>query len=417
MKRLILAVLLSGIAVPACAQSAEQVAEAALKAAPVWDGHNDVPGQLRSRRGNVLDGFDFEDTSHEPDPRGASTSAMQTDFARMAKGGLGAQFWSIYVSADLPEPEAVRQTLEQVDVARRLFARYPQRLAFARTSGEVEQAMKAGKVASLMGLEGGHSIGSSLGILRQMHALGVRYMTLTHYKNTPWADSADDVPRHGGLTDLGRDVVREMNRLGMVVDLAHVSHDTMRDAIEVGRAPVIFSHSNAWAVVNESRNVPDDVLASLKANGGIVMVTGVADFVSEPYRQWIANRDAETARLKWLWQGDPDKVAAEQKAWAAANPMPKVTVAELADHVDHIRKVAGIEHIGIGGDYDGWMAFPVGMEDVSGYPLLFAELARRGYTRADLARISNGNMMRVMKAVEAYAAAHANDPPTERDVR
>ena len=276
--------------------------------------------------------------------------------------------------------------------------------------------MRQGKLASLMGIEGGHSIGSSLGVLRQMYALGARYMTLTHYRNTPWADSADDTPEHGGLTDFGRDVVREMNRLGMIVDLSHVSADTMRDALDVAQAPVIFSHSNAAAVSEESRNVPDDVLARLKANGGIVMVTGVADFVSERRRQWLAEQAAEKARLEWLWQGQPDKVAAEFAKWQEAHPAVPVTISELADHIDHIREVAGIDHVGVGGDYDGWYAFPVGMEDVAGYPKLFAELARRGYSKADLEKISSGNMMRVMKAVEAYAAAHRGDQPIEHPV-
>jgi membrane dipeptidase len=273
--------------------------------------------------------------------------------------------------------------------------------------------MKAGKIASLIGMEGGHSIGGSLGVLRQMYALGARYMTLTHYKTLSWADSADDVPAHKGLTPFGEQVVREMNRLGMVVDLAHVSTDTMRDALAVSQAPVIFSHSNARAVVEESRNVPDDVLRTLAANGGIVMVTGVADFVSPERRLWLAERDAETARQKWLWQGDPDKVTAQMAAWLAGRPEPKTTISQLADHVDHIRQVAGVDHIGVGGDFDGWNAFPEGFSDVSGYPALFTELARRGYSQADLEKIASRNMLRVLRAVEAYAAAHRGDAPIE----
>ncbi|MXO58210.1 membrane dipeptidase [Altererythrobacter salegens] len=417
MKRLILPLAVLLTSVPLAAQTPEQTAEAALREAPVWDGHNDVPEGLRNRRGNVLAGFDFNDTTHEPDPRTGGTSAMNTDFKRMAQGHLGAQFWSIYVSADLAEPQAVLETLEQIDVLKRLVAKYPDRMMLATSSADVAAAFRQGKVASLMGIEGGHSIGSSLGALRQMYALGARYMTLTHYKNTPWADSADDKPVHGGLTDFGRDVVREMNRLGMVVDLSHVSADTMRDALEVARAPVMFSHSNTAALTDESRNVPDDVLATLKDNGGIVMVTGVADFISEGRRSWLAEQAAEKARLEWLWQGQPGKVAERLQVWLKDHPPVAVTVSELADHVDHIRAVAGIDHIGVGGDYDGWYAFPVGMEDVSGYPKLFAELARRGYSKADLEKISSGNMMRVMKAVEAYAAAHRGDPPIERPVK
>jgi membrane dipeptidase len=416
MKRLILPLTVLFCTCPLAAQTPEQTAEAALSEAPVWDGHNDVPEGLRNRRGDVLAGFDFGDTTHEPDPRTGGTSAMNTDLTRLREGHVGAQFWSIYVSATLPEPQAVLETLEQIDVLKRLVAKYPDRMMMAYSSDDVARAMKQGKLASLMGIEGGHSIGSSLGVLRQMYALGARYMTLTHYRNTPWADSADDVPEHGGLTDFGRDVVREMNRLGMIVDLSHVSADTMRDALDVAQAPVIFSHSNAAAVSEESRNVPDDVLARLKANGGIVMVTGVADFVSERRRQWLAEQAAEKARLEWLWQGQPDKVAAEFAKWQEAHPAVPVTISELADHIDHIREVAGIDYVGVGGDYDGWYAFPVGMEDVAGYPKLFAELARRGYSKADLEKISSGNMMRVMKAVEAYAAAHRGDQPIEHPV-
>jgi membrane dipeptidase len=307
----------------------------------------------------------------------------------------------------------VQATLEQIDVMKRILARHPDRLEFVTTADGAEKAMKAGRIASLIGMEGGHSIGGSLGVLRQMYALGARYMTLTHYKTLTWADSADDVPSHKGLTPFGEQVVREMNRLGMIVDLSHVSTDTMRDALAVARAPVIFSHSNARAVVEESRNVPDDVLRQLTANGGIVMVTGVADFVSPERRLWLAERSAETAREQWLWQGDPDKVTAQMAAWTAAHPEPRTTVSQLADHVDHIRQVAGIDHIGVGGDFDGWNSFPEQFGDVSGYPALFVELARRGYSQADLEKIASRNMLRVMRSVEAYAAAHRGDPPIE----
>ena len=401
MKTAILAIAALAIAVPAHAQSAQEIAEAALEAAPVWDGHNDTPGRLRSGQGNVLEGFDFNQTE------------MQTDLERLARGRVGAQFWSVYVSADIEEPQAVLMTLEQIDVLKRLVAQNPDRLAMAFTAADVEREMSRGRIASLMGIEGGHQIGGSLGVLRQMYALGVRYMTLTHYRNNAWADSADDKAEHDGLTDFGRDVVREMNRLGMVVDLSHVSAATMRDTLDVASAPVIFSHSNARAVVDESRNVPDDVLVRLKDNGGIVMVTGVSDFVSEGRRHWLANRLAERARLDWLYQDDPAQIERGMAAWLEANPEVRVTVSELADHVDHVREVAGIDHIGIGGDYDGWMSFPIGMEDVAGYPALFVELARRGYSQADLEKISSGNMMRVFKAVEDRAAGMRSMAPVE----
>jgi membrane dipeptidase len=406
MKRIAIGLALAALASPASARTPEETAEAALRAAPVWDGHNDVPEQLRGRYHDVIGTFDFSDTAKGERP-------MATDLRRLRQGHVGAQFWSVFVDATQPEPQAVTQTLEQIDVLKRLVARYPNDLQLALTADDVERAMKAGRIASLIGMEGGHSIGGSLGVLRQMYALGARYMTLTHYKTLTWADSADDVPSHKGLTPFGEQVVREMNRLGMIVDLSHVSTDTMRDALAVARAPVIFSHSNARAVVEESRNVPDDVLRQLTANGGIVMVTGVADFVSPERRLWLAERSAETAREQWLWQGDPDKVTAQMAAWTAAHPEPRTTVSQLADHVDHIRQVAGIDHIGVGGDFDGWNSFPEQFGDVSGYPALFVELARRGYSQADLEKIASRNMLRVMRSVEAYAAAHRGDPPIE----
>ncbi len=399
----------------AAADSPEAVAEAALRAAPVWDGHNDVPEQLRARRGDVLAGFDFNDTRAEPDGKGG-TKPMHTDFPRLAQGRVGAQFWSVYVDADLAEPEAVVATLQQIDVTKRLIARYPDRLALALTADEVERAMKQGKIASLIGMEGGHSIDGSLGVLRQMYDLGARYMTLTHSQNTAWADSATAAPEHDGLTEFGRDVVREMQRLGMLVDLSHVSEATMMDALDVARAPVIFSHSGARAINGHSRNVPDSVLARLAANGGIVMVVGLPGYLSEERRQWYARREAEQASLKSLWQGQPEAVDAAMAQWDAQYPEPKASAATMADHVDHIREIAGIDHIGIGGDYDGMDSGPVGMEDVAGYPALFTELARRGYSQADLEKISSRNMMRVLRAAEAYAAAHAGDPPIENPV-
>ena len=416
MNKYVLGLGLLALASPlAAADSPEAVAEAALRAAPVWDGHNDVPEQLRGRRGDLLDGFDFNDTTREPDGQGG-TRTMHTDLARIARGHLGAQFWSVFVDAELPEPQAVQATLEQIDVTKRLVARYPERLAMAYTADDVERAMKAGRVASLMGVEGGHSIGSSLAVLRQLYALGARYMTLTHYKTTSWADSTDDVPTHDGLTDFGRDVVREMQRIGMLVDLSHVSEATMMDALDTARAPVMFSHSGARAIAQHVRNVPDSVLARLKDNGGIVMAVALPCYLIEPRRQWGAVREGEKKRLETLWPADPEAVTSGLAAWDAANPEPKATVSDMADHIDHIRAVAGIDHIGLGGDYDGMDTGPVGMEDVAGYPALFAELARRGYSQQDLEKVASRNMMRVLKAAEAYAAAHRGDPPIENRV-
>jgi membrane dipeptidase len=408
--------LLAAMAWPAHARTPERVAEDALRDAPVWDGHNDVPIQLRGRFGNMIDQFDFEDTTGTGGDKAEGTwrgRTMHTDLTRLRKGRVGAQFWSIFVTPELPEPQAVQATLEQIDVTRRLIARYPRDLALALTSDDVARAMRQRRIASLMGVEGGHSIGSSLGVLRQMHALGVRYMTLTHSRSTSWADSATVAPAHDGLTDFGRQVVREMNRLGMLVDLSHVSEATMMDALDETKAPVIFSHSGARAVTPHARNVPDSVLARLPANGGIVMAVAFPSYISEVRRQWGASRSGEEARLKTLHPGDPVAVKEALEAWLKTNPEPRATVAQMADHIDHIRKVAGIDHIGIGGDYDGMPSGPQGMEDVSGYPRLFAELARRGYSKGDLEKIASRNMMRVMRAAERHAASRSGDKPIE----
>ncbi len=408
--------LLSGtalLAVPLAAKDGtpEEIAAAALDAAPVWDGHNDVPIQLRGRLGNVIGDFDFRDTLDTGDDTGGRV--MHTDLARLRQGKVGAQWWSVYVSANLPEAEAVQATVEQIDVTKRLIAQYPNELGLALNSQDVERHRKAGRIASLIGMEGGHSIGSSLAVLRQMYAMGARYMTLTHGKTLSWADSATDTPRHGGLNDFGMDVVREMNRIGMLVDLSHVSEAAMHDALDVAGAPVIFSHSGARAINGHARNVPDSVLRRLPDNGGIVMVVGLPGFLSEPARQWNANREAEEARLQALFRGQPDEVEARLASWDAQNPLPLADIGDMADHIDQVREIAGIDAIGIGGDYDGMPSGPVGMEDVAGYPALFTELARRGYSQADLEKISFGNMMRVLKAAETYAASQVDAKPVE----
>lgn len=418
----IAACLVAPIAAPLAAQEVEepasevetdpalQAALVALDIAPVFDGHNDVPIQLRSRFNNQINGFDFADTHHTGD---GDRNAMHTDLERLAEGHVGAQYWSVYVPASLPEPEAVQMTVEQIDVMKRLIARYPDALAFAQTADDVENAIAEGKVASMLGMEGGHSIGSSLGVLRQMYALGARYMTLTHSSNTPWADSATDDPEHGGLTDFGKDVVREMNRLGMLVDLSHVSEETMMDALDVAGAPVIFSHSGARAINGHARNVPDSVLARLPENGGIVMVVALPGFLNDDQRQWLAAREAEEAKQKSLFRGQPDVVARALAEWDAGNPMPETDVGVMADHIDHIREVAGVEYIGIGGDFDGMPTGPVGFEDVSGYPRLFAELARRGYSQVELELIASRNAIRVLREAERYAAQASDSLPIE----
>lgn len=413
--QLLLAASLLIASAPLAAQTPEAVAAAALKAAPVWDGHNDVPEQLRDRRKNVIADFNFVDTSNTADPA-KNVAAMQTDLKRLRAGKVGAQFWSVYVSANLTDQQAVQATLEQIDVTRRLIARNGPDMQLCETADCVARAMKAGKIASLMGMEGGHSIGGSLAVLRQMYALGARYMTLTHFKNTAWADAATDAPVHGGLTDFGRDVVREMQRLGMLVDLSHVSEATMMDALDVAKAPVIFSHSNALAVNSHPRNVPDAVLARLKDNGGIVMVNAYPAYVVEATRQWNVRRATEEARLKAVHIGQPKAAADAMAAWVKANPAPVGSVRDVADHLDHIRKIAGAAHVGLGGDYDGIENAVAGMEDVSTYPVLFVELARRGWTQAELEGLASRNMMRVMKAAEAYASSRKGDAPIENPV-
>ena len=405
--------VLTALAAPCAAApgpSPQSVAEAALAEAPVWDGHNDVPEQLRDRRKNMLAGFDFADTAHTAD---AAHPAMQTDLTRLGKGHVGAQFWSVYVSADLPGPQAVQATLEQIDVMKRLIAQYPARLQYCEDSACVRQAWKVHRIASLLGMEGGHSVNGSLGVLRQMYGLGARYMTLTHSKNTAWADSATDAPAHGGLTPFGADVVREMQRMGMLVDLSHVAESTMLGALDVAKAPVMFSHSSARALDDHPRNVPDAVLDRLKANGGIIMVNTYPPYVSEAVRQWGVGDAAAKAAADAGHPGDPGGAKAEYAAWGTAHPKPRATLAQVADHIDHIVRRIGVDHVGIGGDFDGIEDTAQGMEDVSTYCALFTELARRGYSKADLEKISSGNMLRVLKAAEDYAASARAAPPAE----
>jgi membrane dipeptidase len=400
------------IAAPGAARTPDKVAEAALRAAPVWDGHNDVPMQVRARHRNMLEAFDFRDTTRSMDAAGAQ-KPMHTDLARLRRGRVGAQFWSVYVPATLPEPQAVQATLEQIDVLKRLVARYPRDLQLATSAADVDRAMKAGRIASLIGIEGGHSIGGSLGVLRQMHALGVRYMTLVHFRSIGWVDSATDAPMHQGLNDFGRQVVREMQRIGMLVDLSHVSEAAMMDALDAARAPVMFSHSGARAVNGHPRNVSDAVLDRVKANGGIVMVVTLPAYVSENVREWSALREGEKARAAAFHPDDPEGARRALDAWEKANPQPGSTMPELADHFEYIIRRIGIDHVGIGADFDGMATTTAGMEDVSGYPALFGELASRGYSQADLEKISSRNMVRVLRASEAYAAAHRGDPPIE----
>jgi membrane dipeptidase len=366
-----------------------------LAAAPVIDGHNDLPWQLRRRR-----------MSDDPDVnRDLSADGFHTDLPRLRAGGVGAQFWSVYVPCEMPGHEAVTATLEQVDLVHRLIDRYPDHLALATTADEVEKARGEGRVASLLGAEGGHCIADSLGALRALHRLGVRYLTLTHNNNTAWADSATDEPAHGGLTDFGRDVVRELNRLGMLVDLSHVAPATMHAALDVSTAPAFFSHSSARARCDHPRNVPDDVLERVRESQGVVMVTFVPGFLTEECRTWMA--DAVRAEAEVVLEYSSAQAEAARAAWLAANPRPPCDLTDVADHIEHVRSVAGVDCVGIGGDFDGVGVLPDGLGDVSTYPALLAELARRGWSDADLGKLTWHNAMRVLRATEAAAEAVA----------
>jgi membrane dipeptidase len=370
---------------------------------PLIDGHNDLPWALRERarqEGGTVSQVVFDlDT-----PAGG----LHTDLPRLAAGGVGAQFWSVYVPASLTPDGAVAAVLEQIDVARRMIACYPGSFGLALTADDVEHVFASGRVASLLGAEGGHAIAGSLGVLRMLYALGVRYMTLTHNANVGWADSATDEPQAGGLTGFGRDVVREMQRIGMLVDLSHVSVSTMHDALDIAAAPVIFSHSSARALCDSPRNVPDEVLARLAGNGGVCMVTFVPGFVSQECASWTAGLKAEAAR-RGLDPRNLDQLFSIKAEWEQSHPRPGSTLAQVADHVEHVREVAGVEHVGLGGDFDGTDEVTAGLEDVSTYPALFAELLRRGWTEPDCAALAGGNLLRALRAAESHAARPPRD--------
>jgi membrane dipeptidase len=376
-----------------------------LAQVPLVDGHNDLPWEYRKRYQNHMDKIDLRAGTAKLEP------PMHTDIPRLRKGGLGGQFWSVYIPVELPGADAVQATMEQIDDVHRLVERYPDTFELALTADDVVRIHKAGKIASLIGMEGGHSIHNSLASLRVLYAAGARYMTITHTRNTDWADSATDAPRHGGLTRFGEEVVHEMNRLGMLVDLSHVAPDTMKKAIEVSAAPVIFSHSSARALVDHARNVPDDVLRLLPKNGGVVMVTFVPSFDSEAARGWNASNDAEEARLKALYPGDPERVKRELEGWQKAHPAPRATLEQVADHIEHVRQVAGIDHVGIGSDFDGIESVPLGLESVADFPALFAELMRRGWSDEDLGKLAGQNVLRAFRDAEKVAAKLQKERP------
>ncbi|TAM53110.1 MAG: membrane dipeptidase [Acidobacteria bacterium] len=400
-------------AAPASAQTAPAAAEPALRArvarilaaTPLVDGHNDLPENYKERVDDHLDRIDLAgDTSTLAEP-------LHTDIPRLRRGGVGGQFWSVFVPTTLAGPPAAVAVLEQIDLVHRMIARYPETFAFAATAADVERIRRSGRIACLIGMEGGYAIADSLAVLRQTYACGARYMTLTHWKSIDWADAATDAPRHGGLTRFGREVVREMNRTGMLVDLSHVSDQVMLDALATSQAPVIFSHSSARALCRHPRNVPDDILRRVAGNRGIVMVNVAPGFVSEAARIASQPVEAEWARLGALYPNDPERVDSELHAFAAQHPTPDATLAQVADHIEHIRDVAGVDHVGIGSDFDGIGRTPVGLEDVSKYPALLAELLRRGWTDADVAKVAGGNILRVMREAELVAARLQKERP------
>jgi membrane dipeptidase len=380
---------------------------------PLIDGHNDLAWQIRDCFAS-LDNLDLSaDTAHLSKPATAAADCdwvpLMTDIPRLRTGRVGGQFWSVWVPPEVTGPVAVKMTLEQIDLVRAMSARYPNDLQMAYTADDIVDIHKAGRIASLIGIEGGHQIDNSLPTLRQMYALGARYMTLTHTLDNDWADSATDNPRHHGLTPFGRAVVHEMNRLGMLVDLSHVSPETMKAALAVTLSPVIFSHSGARALDDHPRDVPDDVLALVRQNRGIVMVNFYPSYVSSDRAHWDADRAAEQARLNappyaGLYVGQPERAATAMAAWDKAHPAPAVTIAMVADHIDHIREVAGVDCVGLGSDFDGIPVTPVGLDGVDKFPVLLEELLRRGWSDGDLAKLAGGNLLRVMREAESVAA-------------
>jgi membrane dipeptidase len=382
-----------------------------LQKTPLIDGHNDLAEQVRGRVAGKLDQLDLRsDTSKLKGPAfgGEPGIGMMTDIPRLRAGHLGGQFWSVFIPANITGPLAVQETMEQIDIVKGLTQRYPDVFEMAYTADDVVRIHKAGRVASMIGVEGGHQINESLPVLRQYYAAGARYMTLTHALNTRWADSATADPQHNGLTPFGVAVVKEMNRLGMLVDLSHVSEATMKAALAASTAPVIFSHSSARAVDDHVRNVSDEVLALVAKNHGVVMVNFATDYVSHDRAVWSAARSAEMARYNappfgGLYIGQPEKAKAALADWGKANPPPPVTLAMVADHIEHIAKVCGVDCVGIGSDFDGIGDTPQGLDGVDKYPALLAELAHRGWSDEDLAKLAGGNVLRVMREAEAVA--------------
>lgn len=395
-------------ALPAAAQGTPVATriDRLLATSPVIDAHNDLLWELRERYNSDLTRIDLKrDTATLP--RAADTPALMTDLPRLRAGRVGGQFWSVWIPPTVTGPAAVKMTLEQIDLAKRIVQRYPDHLSMAYTADDIERARKAGRIASLIGIEGGHQIDNSLPMLRHFYALGARYLTLTHSLKTDWADSGTDNPAHKGLSPFGQAVVGEMNRLGMIVDISHVSNDTMKAVLGTSQAPVMFSHSNARALVDHPRGVDDEVLALVPKNGGIVMVNFNPGFVSQAVASYEAAMAAEhtrnTAPPYGLYLGQPERAAAAMAAWKQKNPLPRATLSMVADHMDHIKKIAGADSVGIGGDLDGIASTPDGLDGVDKYPRLFEELARRGWTDEEMAKAARGNILRVLRRTEQVA--------------
>ena len=414
----VLGILIAASGVVAAADDFAARVDRVLAKTPLIDGHNDLPWELRDRSKGHLATIDLRsDTAQLPVPEGGA--ALMTDIPRLRAGRVGGQFWSVWVPTDLKGNDAVQATLEQIDLVKRMVAAYPEDFQMAYTAADVRRIHRSGKIASLIGIEGGHQINDSLATLRSMYDLGARYMTLTHTRNTSWADAATDTPVHQGLTPFGLEVIGEMNRLGMLIDLSHVSPGAMQAVLAVTEAPVIFSHSSARAINSHPRNVADDVLRLVAKNGGVVMVNFYPAYVSEAANQWEADYAAEQTRYNsppyaGLYIGQPEKAKAALQAWEAAHPKPVVTLSDVADHIEYIRKVAGIDNVGIGSDFDGIPTTPKGLEAVDRYPALLAEMMRRGWSDADVAKLAGQNMLRVMEEAEQVAARlQAARPPSE----